>query len=268
VVPWRAFKQLTAAIPSIKKRYPKVNDYARATLVELVGEARLAAAQRFAATEFRSGVFLSQPDGRFVFSPLPRMAQIAPVQGLVAGDFDGDGHADIYAVQNSHAPVPVVGHFDGGLSQMLTGDGAGHFTATPVLTSGLLVPGDAKSLAVLDLNMDGWPDFLVTRNDDSTLAFQNQGRPNGHSLRVALRGPAGNPTAIGARIVLELADGPSQTSEVTAGFGWASQSTAACFFGYPTANPPRLIRVRWPTGATTEHAVPAGSTSVTIDAPR
>ena len=65
--------------------------------------------QRFAATEFRSGVLLSQPDGTYRFEPLPRIAQISPLQGLVAGDFDGDGHADIYAVQNSYAPIPAVG---------------------------------------------------------------------------------------------------------------------------------------------------------------
>ena len=60
--------------------------------------------------------------------------------------------------------------------------------------------------------------------------------------------PPGNPTAVGARITVELADGSTQTSEVYAGSGYYSQSTAACFFGYPEANPPRHIRVRWPSG--------------------
>jgi enediyne biosynthesis protein E4 len=70
------------------------------------GRGEACAAQRFAATEFRSGVFLSQPDGTYRFEPLPRIAQISPIQGLVAGDFDGDGNADIYAVQNSYSPIP------------------------------------------------------------------------------------------------------------------------------------------------------------------
>ena len=158
---------------------------------------KLAAAERFAATELRSGVFLSQPDGTYRFEPLPRIAQIAPVQGIVAGDFDGDGRADIYAVQNSYAPIPSVGRFDGGLSQLLRGDGHGHFTPVPPAESGLVVPGDAKALAVLDLDRDGWPDFLVSRNDDVTLAFRNRGVPGRHSLGIRLRGPAGNPTAVG-----------------------------------------------------------------------
>jgi hypothetical protein len=236
-------------------------------LGEIFGEDKLAAAQRFTATELRSGVFMSQPDGTYRFEPLPRLAQIAPLQGLAAGDFDGDGHADIYAVQNSYAPIPAVGRFDGGLSQLLRGDGHGHFTPVPPAESNLLVPGDAKALAVLDLNHDGWPDFLLTRNNNTTLAYRNNGVTGHKSLCIVLRGPAGNPTAVGARITVELADGSTQTSEVYAGSGYYSQSTAACFFGYPEGNPPRHIKVRWPSGFTTKHDRISMSPTLILSAP-
>jgi hypothetical protein len=265
--PRRTRRELGAAIPSVLKRFPRNDYYARATLGEILSDDKLAAAQRFAATEFRSGVFLSQPDGRFRFEPLPRIAQIAPLQGIVAGDFDGDGHADIYAVQNSYAPIPFVGRFDGGLSQFLRGDGHGHFTPVPPAESNLVVPGDAKALAVLDLDHDGWPDFLVSRNNSTTLAFHNNGVTGRHSLRIRLRGPAGNPTAVGARITIELTDGSTQTSEIYAGSGYYSQSSATGFFGYPDATPPRRLRVRWPTGMTSEYDVPPGKTTITIAVP-
>jgi hypothetical protein len=228
----------------------------------------LAAARRFAATELRSGVFLSQADGTYRFEPLPRIAQIAPLQGVVAGDFNGDGHADIYAVQNSYAPIAAVGRFDGGLGQLLRGDGHGRFTPVPAAESGLLVPGDAKALAVLDLDQDGWPDFFVSRNNNATLAFHNRGVAGRRSLRVQLRGPAGNPTAVGARITVELADGASETSEVCAGSGCYSQSSAAGFFGYPDSNPPRTVRIRWPAGPTSDYVVPPGATNLILRAER
>jgi hypothetical protein len=253
--PWRIRKELGAQIPSILKRFPRNDPYAHATLEEIVGQERLAAAQRLAATQFQSGVFLSRPDGTFRFQPLPRIAQIAPLQGLVAGDFDGDGKADIYAVQNSYAPIPVVGRFDGGLSQLLRGDGHGHFAPVPPGESGLLVPGDAKALVVLDLDGDGWPDFLLTRNGAAA------GR---HALSVRLRGPAGNPTAVGARVSLELADGSTQTLEVQAGSGYYSQSSPACFFGYPDGNPPRRLNIRWPDGTTATQPVPPAATTITV----
>jgi len=267
IYPWRSRRVLGASIPSVLKRFPKTEYYARATLGEILGEDRLAKARRFAATELRSGVFLSQPDGTYRFEPLPRIAQISPFQGVAAGYFEGDSHADIYAVQNSYAPIPSVGRFDGGLSLLLRGDGRGHFTPVPASESGLVVPGDAKALAVLDLDQDGWPDFIVTRNNSSALAFRNAGVAGHRSLRVLLRGPSGNPCAVGARVTVALADGSSETSEVYAGAGYSSQSTAACFFGYPQGAPPASITVRWPSGRTTEHACPLGSTTLTLSEP-
>jgi hypothetical protein len=136
----------------------------------------------------------------------------------------------------------------------------------PHAENALIVPGDAKALVAFDLDDDGWPDFLVSRNNETALAFRNRGVAGRNPLRVALRGPAGNPTAVGARISLELADGSTQTAEVHAGSGFCSQSTAACFFGYPDSNPPRRIRVRWPSGAMSEHECGRGLRKLTLAA--
>jgi hypothetical protein len=192
LLPRRARRELAAAIPAILKRFPRNDVYATATLGEILGEEKLAKAQRFAATELRSGVFMSQPDGTYRFESLPRLAQISPIENAVTGDFDRDGAVDIYVVQNSYAPVASMGRFDGGLSLWLRGDGHGHFTVVPPGESGLVVPGDAKALVVLDLDEDGWPDFLVSRNFNSTLAFRNNGVAGHQPLCVRLREPEGN----------------------------------------------------------------------------
>jgi hypothetical protein len=258
---------LGARIPSILQRYRRNDLYARATLPELIGAERLAAARRFSATELRSGVFLSQSDGTYRFVPLPRITQIAPLQGIVAGDFDGDGNADIYAVQNSFAPAPAIGRFDGGLSQLLLGDGQGGFVPCGPAESGLIVPGDAKALVVDDLDGDGWPDFVISRNNATTLAFRNQGTPGRTPLRVDLHGPKSNHAAIGARVTLEFSDGMQSTIEVISGSGYYSQSSPQCFFAWTAANPPRRLLVRWPDGATTTHPVPTGARELTVAQP-
>jgi hypothetical protein len=264
--PWRTRRDLGAVIPSILKKFPRNDAYAAATLEQIVGPDRLAAARRFEATQLQSGVFLSQPDGSFRFEPLPRIAQISPLQGLVAGDF-GDGHAGIYAVQNSYAPIPLVGRFDGGLSQLLRGDGHGHFSAVTPAESRLIVAGDAKALALADIGQDGWPSFIVTRNNSTTLAFHNSGLPGRRPLRVTLRGPAGNPTAVGALVTLVYSDGSSQISEVHAGSGYYSQSSPSSFFSYSDANPPVRVRVRWPSGLASESVVTPHSTSLSVAPP-
>lgn len=174
IVPRRSRGELAAAIPAIRKRFPKNDDFAAASLEEIVGAQRLAAARRFAATELRSGVFLSQPDGTYVFEPLPRIVQISTAEGIATGDFDGDELADIYVVQNSFSPVPSIGRFDGGLSQLLRGNGRGGFKPIPPHESGLVVTGDAKAVGVLDLDRDGRPDFVVTRNGAPAVMFKNR----------------------------------------------------------------------------------------------
>ena len=254
--PWRSRRDLGAAIPSVLKKFPKNDAYAKASLEEIFGVAKLNAAKKYLAQELRSGVFLSQPDGSYRFEALPMMAQIAPLQGIVAGDFDGDGHADIYAVQNSHAPVPSVGHFDGGLSQLLRGDGQGHFTAVPVAESGLKVPGDAKALVVADLNHDQWPDFVVSRNDEPLLAFCNQPAPGRHYLELRLIGAAANPNAIGSTATIVLSNGQKQTLETYAGGGYSSQSSPRLYFGYPDANPPVRVLLHWPNGSRSTVTLP------------
>ncbi|HTO05382.1 MAG TPA: FG-GAP-like repeat-containing protein, partial [Opitutus sp.] len=80
--PWRTLKDLGAKIPAVLKKFPRHNDYARATLDEIFGQERLNAAQRFAAMELRSGVFMSEGSGRFSFRPLRGLAQVAPIQGM------------------------------------------------------------------------------------------------------------------------------------------------------------------------------------------
>ena len=254
--PLRPRDTLARAIPSLVRRFPTAESFARATLDDVFPASLLAAGTKLTTTELRSGIFLSQPDGTYRFAPLPRLAQIAPDHGLAAGDFDGDGRTDLLLVGNSYAPIPETGRFDGGLGWLLRGDGAGGFTPLAPDESGFVVPGDARALAQLDLDQDGWPDALATRSNAPALAFLNLKRPGRHSFGVALRGPSGNPAAVGARLTLQLADGSSQSGEVGAGSGYLTQTSATTFFGYPDTAPPVHLRVRWPDGRETDHAFP------------
>ena len=255
--PLRPRDMLVRVFPSLLRRFPTAESYAKATLEEVFPAATLATAAKLVATELQSGIFLSQRDGTFRFAPLPRLAQIAPVHGIAAGDFDGDGRADLMLVGNSYAPIPETGRFDGGLGWLLRGDGAGGFTPVPPAESGFIVPGDARALAVTDFNQDGWPDVFVTRNNDLPLTLLNRSQPGRHSFGVALRGASGNPAAVGARLTLQLADESTQTAEVSAGSGYLSQSSATVFFGYPDSALPVRLRIRWPDGRETERAFTA-----------
>ena len=174
--PLRDRDTLAKLLPTALRPFPTAEAYAKAPLSDVFSDAVLATATKLAVTELRNGVFLSQPDGTWKFTPLPRLAQIAPMQAPHAGDLDGDGHTDLLAVGNAHTATVETTRFDGGLGWLLRGDGRGGFTPVPVAESGILVPGDARALVATDLDRDGRPDFLVTQNNGRALLFRHTGR--------------------------------------------------------------------------------------------
>jgi hypothetical protein len=143
---------------------------------------------------------------------------------------------------------------DGGLSLLLKGDGKGNFVPVWPDESGLVVPGDAKSLSVTDLNGDQRPDFVVGVNNAEVLAFENR-TEHGNTLVVRLSDAPGNPTAVGARVTVHTADGTRHTAEVAAGGGYLSQNGGELFFGLGQSQT-RQIEVRWPDGTTSVHDGP------------
>jgi hypothetical protein len=140
---------------------------------------------------------------------------------------------------------------NGGVGALLLGRGDGEFTPVRPDRSGIVMAGDAKGLASVDLNGDGWVDFTATQNDGPMEVFLN-GRVKGRRmLSLILRGRHGNTGAAGARVTVRCADLPNQTSEVYAGSGYLSQSGDNLFFALGESENPIGIEIRWPDGSTT-----------------
>ncbi|HVU35575.1 MAG TPA: FG-GAP-like repeat-containing protein [Opitutaceae bacterium] len=258
LLPLASRDELASRIPAVRRRFPSNDRYAAATLDQILGRDALSKADVYQAGELQSGILLSQPSGHYQFVPLPRYAQIAPIQGMVAGDFDGDGNCDVLLVANDYSPITARGRFDGGLGWLLRGDGRGGFEPMPIARSGWVVPGNAKGLAVADLDHDGRPDAVVTRNNDSMLLFRNAGTPATRPIAIRLHGRAGNPDAIGARITLEEGTRVLQLTEIEAGGGLGSESTPTAFFSLPPGlGPAAHFTIRWPSGATRAVPIPA-----------
>ena len=128
----------------------------------------------------------------------------------------------------------------------------------PPSETGIVLAGDGKSLTVADLNQDGWPDLIAGMNNGPLLAFQNRATHNGNRTRtIHLRGPAGNPQALGARVTVALDDGRSLTAEVQSTSGYLSQSSPSLVFGIGHTAQIQLVTVHWPDGTTSQHDFPA-----------
>ncbi len=165
----------STAMPFIKTKLPTFKAFASAKLDEVYSDEKLQAAERFEATEFRSGVWLNAGGGKFTWRPFVREAQNGIVFGIAAGDFTGGGKVDLFLAQNwLHGPQIETPRYDSGIGMLLKNDGQGNFTPVPPLESGIALTGCMKAVAVQDLNGDGKLDLVITRNSDTTIVLQRQ----------------------------------------------------------------------------------------------
>jgi hypothetical protein len=161
--------ELTNALPYLKARYPKYSDYAGQTVEQIVGNGLNGALVKQAET-FATTLALSNRDGSYTLVPLPREAQIAPVYGILAGDFDHDGKLDLLLAGNFSGVQPEIGSMMASYGLMLHGNGHGGFTPLNEAQSGFVVPGEARDIQRLRTRRGDL--YIVARNNDRPLFFR------------------------------------------------------------------------------------------------
>jgi len=176
---------------------------------------------------------------RFEGARLPVEAQRAPGFGLVATDFDADGHTDLLLAQNFFATQVEIPRLDAGRGLLLKGDGKGQFEAVPGQASGVLVYGEQRGLAVSDLDQDGQLDAVFSQNGAEMILLNSSGAP---TVRIAWADPQ---AAIGATVRGIYADGAGAAHVVKAGSGWWSQQALDVLL---TRDGLERVEVRWPDG--------------------
>ena len=122
-------------------------------------------------------------------------------------DFDGDGNCDIVLAQNFSGPQRETGLMNGGLGLLLNGNGDGTFEPMWPNRSGIVIPDDARSIVLCDINHDHWPDFVVGINDGPVQVFKNQCSSSARPMVIRLVGSPGNPSAVGARVRVRTQEG-------------------------------------------------------------
>jgi hypothetical protein len=243
----------TQAMPFLAERFSTFRSFASASLVDIYTPKCLDNAHRFAANTLESGLLLNQGNNSFRFETLPRFAQAAPGFGAIVRDLDLDGNEDIYFVQNFYSPQPETGRMAGGLSLLLRGDGDGGFEPVWPRESGLVVPGDAKSLTAADVNQDGLTDLVVGVNDGPVETFVRRGPTSSETLTLRLIDSHGAPSAPGARVVVRFTSGAARTFETYAGGGYLSQSSPSQVVALPKGDAIDAVDVTWPDGTTSTY---------------
>jgi hypothetical protein len=174
--PHRGLDALSKAMPSLKQNFPTFHQFAGAAIEDLFTMERLRRAHRREANTFESGVLINNGRASFEFAALPSLAQIAPARDVELVDLNADGKLDLVIAQNDFSPQRETGRMDGGVSLLLLGDGKGGFDPLWPNRSGIMVAGEARRLAVTDLNRDGRLDIVFGVFPGGLRAFINQNR--------------------------------------------------------------------------------------------
>jgi hypothetical protein len=203
-------------IPTLKKRFDNYGKFADADMDKIFPAEMRKDAQQLKATMLQSCFLRNDGNGKFTMIPLPEMAQISALNGMLTDDYDGDGKLDVLINGNDFGPEVSIGRMDALNGIITEGDDKGGFKPLSILESGIYIPGDGKALVKLKSSQG---DYLVaaSQNRDKLKLFGMQG--NRHFLTI-------KPDDVSA--VFHLKDGRVQKEEFYYGQGFLSQSSRDC----------------------------------------
>lgn len=134
-----------------------------------------------------------------------------------------------------------------------------------VFGKGDQVPSDTVSSfnnAVGDINLDGYPDIVVSNAEFPTTVFENRGGTNNY-LAVQLEGVLSNRDGIGSMVSV-YTQGKRISKYVQCGIGFLGQNSNQLLFGLDKVNAADSVVVLWPTGHIDRYRFVAGNTSYVL----
>ncbi len=159
--------ELEHQIPSIKKKFLKYGDFAGKTVRQVFGD-NLDDAKMTRAVSFTSVSLINDKRGNYTATPLPLMAQTAPVYSIATGDFNKDGMIDLIAGGNFYGVLPYEGRYDAMLPVYARGDGHGGFRNDLPVEDALQIRGEIRDIKSIRL-AGGKKGIVIARNNDSAV---------------------------------------------------------------------------------------------------
>ncbi len=155
-------------------RFPTYGSFAAASIEQLFSSSQLKQALHYQADTFASLYFHNDGGGRFSTSPLPNLAQIAPIKGIIVHDVDKDGNLDLIVAGNLYDAEPNTPRADAGNGLWLRGDGKGHFAPVAPARSGFFAPLNVSGLAFVTTTTG--KAVIVANSGDSLQVFAIKNR--------------------------------------------------------------------------------------------
>jgi hypothetical protein len=203
---------ITGQMPTMKKQFLSYKSFATADIHQLFSEDQLKGALILEANNFSSCFIQNKGNGKFDLKPLPAVAQLAPINGMVVADVNHDANLDVVICGNDFGNEVTAGRYDAMNGLVLLGDGKGNFNSQTIQQSGFFVPGDAKALVQLrGINNQ----YLLAASQNQGTIKLYKGRANTNLIQV---------NTDDTYVLLKLKNGKVRRAEFYYGSGFLSQS--------------------------------------------
>ncbi|PID91837.1 MAG: RNA-binding protein [Bacteroidetes bacterium] len=205
-------KDMEKQLRQIRELFKEHKAFGEATIDDIISALPDATRIELKGNYQLSAVIENTGEG-FRIHPLPPEAQLAPVFGILTGDFTGNGLPDILLTGNDFGNEVGNGRYDALNGLLLEGNGLGGFSPLAMQKSGILIPGDGKSLVSLQLK----------NSTQVVIGGQNRGplcifKLNRDRLSLALE-------PLDCTAVIHLSNGSSYKEELPYGHSFLSQSS-------------------------------------------
>ncbi len=166
--PWQ---DVTKQYVGIRKRFNSYGEFGESTLPEMFPDGLLDDATILSLNYMKTAWIENLGGENFKMHALPIAAQIAPIYGILPQDLDGNGSMDLLLVGNDFGMEVQQGPADALVGLALNNKGDGSFEPISLDKSQFFVPGDGKSLSLLNLNNE--KNLVVaSQNNDSLKVFE------------------------------------------------------------------------------------------------
>ncbi|WP_422082283.1 VCBS repeat-containing protein [Ulvibacterium sp.] len=208
--------EIITQINAMRARFKTYESYAESTFETSFLPEELETAYVVKSHTFASSYLENKGGGQFELRPLPWECQIAPIEGIVVEDIDGDGNEDVLLTGNSYATEVASGRYDALKGMVLMGNGDGTFQQIPLEKSGFVNDHDGSGLGLLR-NAEGLAYIVSANNGGPVRVFGTNNAKENHSIYWADR------NSESAEIFFK--DGGRIKKEFNYGSGYLSQQT-------------------------------------------
>ena len=166
---------LQKRMPSIKTKFLRHTDYAKAGFTDLFSEQQREGMSVKQAQTAETSIVINDGKGHFSRLALPIQAQTSPIHAVLTDDYNGDGKMDILLAGNFYDVLSELGRYDANYGLLLLGSGNGadgklRFAATKPEATGFFVRGQVRHMRTLH-GPAGQQSIIVAKNNDKAQVF-------------------------------------------------------------------------------------------------